>query len=521
MPAQVKTRLQSFERSRHSSGEEHIIATLNSAYETSLERMNKQSPSFRKLAKVIFTWLTFSQRPLTMLELRQALATKMGDAEPQNDEYFLQPIQTIISVCAGLIKIDEASGKIELAHYTASEFFRTHIYLIITESLPRPTTVNLPPISMKTIAIEAHKQLAMVRLTWLAFDRFSIRSCPTIRGFKRELEMNPLYAYAIKYWAEHVRDLPLEDEHALLEVILHFVNDSEKVSAASLDMHATMHATASYNYLYKEKRRPAELPERRRPVYQTTAIHVVSALRLTELSKILLDRKRVAAVLDEAGMNPLHVAAASGAEDIARILSGIDPSMSHQTCGFLSKRNDPFQMLFTPLMLAAELGHTAIVEALWAREVKNGFVETPLKAQLSSTKETVYADLHRADDYSDYFERIRVALRSGITLNQRPYKNVPRGSFNHQEEALRLAAMYGRDDIVLLLLKKGVDPNGVSQFYHEGDTALGHALIAGHHVAVQYLRSYAAEKSTKGTAHNLVDNQAGLQFSSGFPKEIL
>jgi hypothetical protein len=54
-------------------------------------------------------------------ELQHALAVEVGEAEL--DEENLPEIEDIVSVCAGLVTIDEESGIIRLVHYTTQEYF--------------------------------------------------------------------------------------------------------------------------------------------------------------------------------------------------------------------------------------------------------------------------------------------------------------------------------------------------------------------------------------------------------------
>jgi len=61
------------------------------------------------------------QGPITTLELRHALAVEVG--EPKLDEDNLTSTDLVVSVCAGLVTIDEKSDIIRLVHYTTQEYF--------------------------------------------------------------------------------------------------------------------------------------------------------------------------------------------------------------------------------------------------------------------------------------------------------------------------------------------------------------------------------------------------------------
>ena len=86
-----------------------------------MERIEGQVADSQELAKQTLSWITCARRPLTTLELRHALAVEVG--EPKLDEENLPEIEDIISVCAGLVTVDEESDIIRLVHYTTQDYF--------------------------------------------------------------------------------------------------------------------------------------------------------------------------------------------------------------------------------------------------------------------------------------------------------------------------------------------------------------------------------------------------------------
>ena len=94
---------------------------LEHAYTKVIERIEGQQTSFRNLARKILLWITHVKKPLTTLELRHALAVEVG--EPKLDEDNLTSTDLMVSVCAGLVTVDEKSDIIRLVHYTTQEYF--------------------------------------------------------------------------------------------------------------------------------------------------------------------------------------------------------------------------------------------------------------------------------------------------------------------------------------------------------------------------------------------------------------
>jgi hypothetical protein len=61
-----------------------------------------------ELAKQVLSWITCAKRPLTTLELQHALAVEVS--KPNLDQENLLEIEDMVSVCAGLVTVDQESG---------------------------------------------------------------------------------------------------------------------------------------------------------------------------------------------------------------------------------------------------------------------------------------------------------------------------------------------------------------------------------------------------------------------------
>lgn len=89
---------------------EQLPAELNSTYSEALKRIVGQVECDRMLAEQVFSWISYSCRPLSLRELQHALAVspEMTTMDPEaiGDEL------TLTSVCAGLVVVDENSNAI-------------------------------------------------------------------------------------------------------------------------------------------------------------------------------------------------------------------------------------------------------------------------------------------------------------------------------------------------------------------------------------------------------------------------
>jgi len=150
-----------------------------------MNRIEGQIADQEELAKQVLSWITCAKRPLTTSELQHALAVEEGESELDRDN--LPQIEDLITVCAGLVTIDEESDIIRLVHYTAQEFFdrtKTHWFS------------------------NAESYITKTCVTYLLFDTFEAG----ITGYLEDrLRENPLYHHAARNWGHHARIASLEE----------------------------------------------------------------------------------------------------------------------------------------------------------------------------------------------------------------------------------------------------------------------------------------------------------------------
>ncbi|KFY91698.1 hypothetical protein V500_04517 [Pseudogymnoascus sp. VKM F-4518 (FW-2643)] len=89
------------------------------AYKDAMLRIEGQLLDKKDLAWQILSWITCAKKPLATSELQHALAIELG--ESSLDENNIPQIEDMVSVCAGLVTVDEESEIIRLVHYTTQE----------------------------------------------------------------------------------------------------------------------------------------------------------------------------------------------------------------------------------------------------------------------------------------------------------------------------------------------------------------------------------------------------------------
>ncbi|KFZ02007.1 hypothetical protein V500_00505, partial [Pseudogymnoascus sp. VKM F-4518 (FW-2643)] len=175
------------------------------AYNDAMKRIEGQLDGDEKLAKQVLSWITCARRPLTTVELAHALAVELRELE--FDKENLSPIEDIVSVCAGLITVDEESAIIRLVHYTTQEYFER---------------------TQKRWFPDAETNIATICVTYLSFKDFENGICENDDDFEERLKSNPLYDYASHHWGHHVRN-----GFTLIAEVISFLEKNAQVEASS------------------------------------------------------------------------------------------------------------------------------------------------------------------------------------------------------------------------------------------------------------------------------------------------
>jgi ankyrin repeat domain-containing protein 50 len=88
-------------------------------YAQTWNRITNQPDARASLARATLTWMVFAMRSLTLEELRHAIA--MCPDTHQFDPRRLPPVDTLASVCCGLLTVEKETGLVRLvrrSHFT-------------------------------------------------------------------------------------------------------------------------------------------------------------------------------------------------------------------------------------------------------------------------------------------------------------------------------------------------------------------------------------------------------------------
>ena len=154
---------------------------LNETYDEAMRRIRGQDPEDCELAEQVLSWILYAFRPLTLVEVQHALAVKPSDRD-FNREAILDE-ESLTSVCAGLVIIEQESRINRLVHYA------TQVYL---------------EDNLLTYFPDAQRNIAIACLTYISFDVFADSCGSSGEGWRRFYEYT-LLKYVSKYWAYHIR----------------------------------------------------------------------------------------------------------------------------------------------------------------------------------------------------------------------------------------------------------------------------------------------------------------------------
>jgi ankyrin repeat protein len=253
---------------------------LDKAYKDVMERIDGQKPGFRQIAEKVLSWITCARRPLTTSELQHALAVVVGDYKLDEDN--LEQTERMVSVCAGLVTIDEESGIIRLVHYTTQEYFE------------RTQRQWFP---------KAESEITTTCVTYLSFDTFKSGYCRSDKEFEQRLQLNKLYDYAAHNWGHHAREASTSCQGSI-----EFLQKQAQVEASSQALLAKKTYSSDTRY---SQRFPRNI----------TGLYLAAHFGLEAIFQPLLAAEKANVDLkDNYGRTPLSRAAENGHEGVVKLL---------------------------------------------------------------------------------------------------------------------------------------------------------------------------------------------------------
>ncbi|KAH7151404.1 ankyrin repeat-containing domain protein [Fusarium sp. MPI-SDFR-AT-0072] len=453
--------METFRKQGQGLGEDHKDQVLAHAYEQAMERINGQMPGMKTLAMRVLLWITCAKRQLTTSELQHALATKTGKSELDHGD--LIHIRDMVSVCAGLVTVDEESGIIRLVHYTTQEYLKR----------TQERWFRNPECLITTACV-----------TYLSFTVFESGFCKTDHRFEERLRLNPFYDYAAHNWGYHAfKDVTSS------EVVISFLKSKAKVEASS---QALMAAKLYSSHLYYSQRIPRKM----------TGLHLAGYFGVSKAANSLLSLGHGPNLKDTYSRTPLWYAAQNGHEAVVKLLVAAGVDVNAAAAADYGEQ--------TALQAAAEGGHLEVIEKLLAAgadinaaakykgrtalqaAAEGGYLEVIEKLLAEGADVNAAAAKNRgrtalqAAAEGGHLEVIEKLLAEGADINATAAKNGGR-------TALQAAAKRGHLEVIKKLLTEGADVNAAAAGGYGGQTALQAAAEGGHLEVIEKLLAAGAD----------------------------
>lgn len=300
----------------------------NDAYKKALARIQGQLPRKSTLAKRTLAWVTFAIRPLTTGELCHALAVELGKKELDIDN--IPDIDTVVSMCSGLVVVDGVSDIVRLVHYTTQDYLE----LVFMNWKPDP-----------------REEIASTCLTYVSLDVFRTghRSAYKREEIEQMTKHNVLLSYAALYWSDHVKPV----EKAVCELTTAFLRNDDivhfvisMIDPSDCSKRESRHWTLFYYQADSSVKR----------------LHLSACEGFPYVTQMLLQTDQHgeavgAYIRDSNDRTPLHWAASCGHEAIVKLLV----ERADVVADSIDKQGQ------TPPAHAAIYGHEAIVKLLVER----------------------------------------------------------------------------------------------------------------------------------------------------------
>lgn len=458
-PNDVRASLAGFRNQRQTRGEDGQVQVLYHAYSQAMQRINSQLEGFKNLAMKVLFWTTCAMRQLTTVELQHALATMLKQSEFDHGD--IPQVEDMVSVCAGLVTLDEGGLIVRPVHYT------TQIFLQTTLESSYPALRSLP---------------TGICISYLSFAEFRAGPCETLEEFEDRLRRNPLYDYAAKYWAHHA----IKDPKSV-EVVIEFLQNTSTSEAASQVL--LIDETGSW---WESKQNFGET---------LTGMHLAAYFGLDKIVKELVISGHSPNVMNNCDKSPVWYAAMNGKADTMKLLlaagADVDGGSSQSTALYEASRIGSLGTVkllltagadiearsrswegYTPLQIAADKGHLEVVKSLLAAGAD---VHATAGALSGVTALQIAAD-------SGHLEIVERLLASGADVDAL-------GNTQYGYTALQVASLRGHLEVVERLLVAGADVNA-PRAEDYGYTALQGAAEGGWLEIVERIIAEGADLNT-------------------------
>lgn len=428
------------------------------AYSAAMQRIFAQGEEASETARKVLSWILCARRPLSTFELLHALAVEIGDTEIDEDNFL--DTEQLLTICAGLVTIDETSENVRFIHYTTQEY------------LQRNRETWLPG---------AEVEIARICTAYLSLNDLSAGPCSSTQDYDRRVETLALLEYSAVHWGSHTNvlveaDFASEAGSEVRTEALAFLSNVKCCSSASQALFMSGRSFFSEGTIVTEGE-------------GFSGSHWIGRFGLALLFKRWDSGEARWDRCDSDGRTPLSWAASEGHQEVLKLLLDIG-KVDMDAKDYYGR---------TPLSWASGNGQEAIVELLLDRKVdvnsKDNAGETPLLwatqdgheavVKLLLSRKAVEVDCRDNNGWTPLLWAVRRKDESLIKLLLDTCQADVESQNKHGETPLSWAATKGNRAIVKLLLDSSdADVEAKST---DGRTLLSMASEAGQEATVKLL----------------------------------
>lgn len=432
-----------------------------------MKRIQGQESDETEMAMQVLAWITCAKRALTTVELQTALAVEIGESD--FDKSNLSDPIDIVSVCAGLVTIDEQSNVIRLVHYTTQEFFERN---------------------QSTWFPNANCYIGSICVTYLSMDIFKTGHCQTREELTSRVNHHPFGVYAAHFWSYHIRERESDGEQYIgEEAIIELLLDGPKVNSCVQIMDNVDRQLPPYEVRFRNK---DYLPI---TTQLATAMHLAAYFDLLDVIRKLISAGGPVDCVDATGMTPLSWATQRNHPDVIILLlaNGANPNIKDNRG-------------MTPLFFATRSGHERALQLLLEGNgdlLHNDDMDRPLlHASARSGSEEVARLLlkhglsaHAEDDdgHTPLFLAASIGHLNLVQLFVDWDRDIETQSIE-LDTSMSAAAQSGHEAIVQFLLNRGADPNNS---HLQNFTPLMYASVSANASVVQLLLDWGVDLEIK------------------------
>ncbi|KAJ7239382.1 hypothetical protein B0H12DRAFT_1136112, partial [Mycena haematopus] len=428
---------------------EQLPKDLNHAFDSTIERISQQNTDDKEVARLALIWVAYSKRPLTVPELLEALAIEPGATTLDVDN--LLDIDIVLSVCGGLVIVNDTSSAVRLVHYTAQHY------------LDSIRTVHFP---------DADTIIASRCFTYLSFKELpTIKHPIRVGSTPLTIPEHPFLRYS-QYCFQHAANA---SGLYLLDQIQNSVWDSFKVSP----------------WTYRQ--------------WSSSLLWISAASNLVAIAEHLLAKETFA---KNALNSPLRAALHFGHAEMVELLCKFGPDLDCVNPGekygtllqvAALEDNEPKARLLVEMGAGVDALGGYFGTALQASADRGGTSMVQLLIELGAdvnVQSGHYGTALQAAVFSAHTPAVQILLEKGADPNtQAGAAQKAASGIEGLGSALQTASFKGHEPLVKLLIDNGADVN--SQGGHYG-TALQAASAMGYESIVQVLLDRGANINAQG-----------------------